>query len=153
MMSRATVPGGPTGSFRLEARGPYSLSASTRFLERFAPASYEGEDADRLRLAFVADGLDRGERVAGALARVEGGRVVVDIYGEAAPEVVRGQVERILSLDADGGRFPKVGERDPVVGALQERYPGLRPVLFWLPYETAAWAIIGNRIRSRRPPG
>lgn len=146
-MARATVTGEPRGRFRLEAQGPYSLSASTRFLEGFAPASYVGDDAERLRLAFVADGLDGGEWAAGALARAEGEGVVVETYGEAVPEVVRGQVERILSLDADGRDFPEVGERDPVVGGLQERYPGLRPVLFWSPYEAAAWAIVGNRIR------
>jgi len=37
--------------------------------------------------------------------------------------------------------------RDPVVGELQVRYPGLRLVLFYSPYEAAAWAIIGHRIR------
>jgi DNA-3-methyladenine glycosylase II len=61
--------------------------------------------------------------------------------------VVRDQVERVLSLDTDGRGFAAVGERDPVVGRLQDRYPGLRPVLFYSPYEAAAWAIIGNRIR------
>ena len=71
----------------------------------------------------------------------------METYGEAEPEAVRGQVERILSLDADGRGFPRVGERDAAVGGLQGRYPGLRPVLFWSPYEAAAWAIIGNRIR------
>ena len=40
-----------------------------------------------------------------------------------------------------------MGERDPVVGRLQARYPGLRPVCFFSPYEAAAWAIIGNRVR------
>jgi DNA-3-methyladenine glycosylase II len=33
------------------------------------------------------------------------------------------------------------------VGELQGRYPGLRPVCFYSPYEAAAWTIIGNRIR------
>jgi len=60
---------------------------------------------------------------------------------------VRAQVERILSLDVDGSGFPAVGERDPVVGEIQRRYPGLRPVGFWSPYEAAAWTIIGHRIR------
>ncbi len=60
---------------------------------------------------------------------------------------VRPQVERILSLDVDGSGFPAVGERDPVVGQVQRRYPGLRPVGFWSPYEAAAWTIIGHRIR------
>ena len=63
---------------------------------------------------------------------------------------MRAQVERILSLDVDGSGFPAVGERDPVVAGLQRRYPGLRPVGFWSPYEAAAWAIIGHRIRIRQ---
>jgi hypothetical protein len=73
--------------------------------------------------------------------------VVVETYGEARTEAVRDQVERILSLDVDRSGFPGVGVRDPVVGELQKRYPGLRPVLFYSPYEAAAWAVIGNRIR------
>jgi DNA-3-methyladenine glycosylase II len=55
-----------------------------------------------------------------------------------------------LSLDVDGSGFPAVGERDPVVAGLQRRYPGLRPVAFWSPYEAAAWAIIGQRIQIRQ---
>ena len=47
----------------------------------------------------------------------------------------------------DGSGFPAVGERDPVVGEIQRKYPGLRPVGFWSPYEAAAWTIIGHRIR------
>src|SRR5271163_5341717 len=35
----------------------------------------------------------------------------------------------------------------PVIGALQRRFPGLRPVLFYTPYEAAAWTIISQRIR------
>ena len=60
----------------------------------------------------------------------------------------RGKVERILCLDVDGRGFGAVGGRDPVVGALQRRYRGLRPVLFYTPYEAAAWTIIGQRIRT-----
>ena len=58
---------------------------------------------------------------------------------------MRSQVERILSLDVDGSGFLAVGKRDPVVGELQRRYPGLRPVGFWSPYEAAAWTIIRPR--------
>lgn len=136
-----------TGRFELTPVGPYSISASARFLEGFAPARYEGGGPERLRFAFVADGLDSGERVGGAYVYPEGEKVVVETYGEAASEVVRNQVRRVLSLDVDGSGFPEVGKRDPVVGKLQERYPGLRPVCFYSPYEAAAWAIIGNRIR------
>jgi DNA-3-methyladenine glycosylase II len=62
---------------------------------------------------------------------------------------IRDQVARILSLDLDGSGFAAVGRADPVVAGLQRRYPGLRPVSFWSPYEAAAWAIIGQRIRIR----
>jgi len=136
-----------TGRFELDPVGPYSISASARFLEGFAPAQYEGAGPEHLRFAFVADGMDRSERVAGAYIYPEKRKIVIETYGEAAPEVVRDQVERVLSLDVDGREFPEVGRRDPIVGRLQERYPGLRPVLFYSPYEAAAWAIIGNRIR------
>lgn len=136
-----------TGRFELAPVGPCSIAASARFLEGFAPAHYEGGGPEHLRFAFVADGLDHGERVAGAYVYPEDEKVVVETYGEASPQMVRDQVERVLSLDVDGSRFPEVGERDPVVGGLQRRYPGLRPVCFYSPYEAAAWAIIGNRIR------
>ncbi len=133
--------------FELEPGGPFSLASSARFLESFAPAAYEGEGRDRLRLVFVADGLAGGERVAGVLVRQESETVTGEVYGEAEVEVVRRQVGRILSLDVDGTGFPAVGERDPVVGRLRRRYPGLRPVCFYSPYEAAAWAIVGHRAR------
>jgi DNA-3-methyladenine glycosylase II len=64
--------------------------------------------------------------------------VVGEVFGDADPEAVRDQVARILSLDVDGSGFPAVGRRDPVVGGLQARWPGLRPVGFFSPYEAAA---------------
>ena len=139
--------------FEIEPVGPYALASSARFLEGFAPAAYEGGGRDGLRFAFVADGLAGGEEVAGVRVRQEGETVVGDVYGTADPEVVRRQVARILSLDVDGSGFPGVGERDPVVAALQRRYPGLRPVCFYSPYEAAAWAIISHRVRMGQAAG
>jgi DNA-3-methyladenine glycosylase II len=60
---------------------------------------------------------------------------------------LRSEVERILSLDVDGSGFPAVGRRDRVIGRLQRRLPGLRPVLFVSPYEAGAWALISHRVR------
>jgi hypothetical protein len=57
------------GRFELRPVGPYSLAASVRFLEGFAPAAYEGHEEGHLHLAFVADG---GEDVAGVCVREEG---------------------------------------------------------------------------------
>jgi len=52
-----------------------------------------------------------------------------------------------LSLDVDGSAFPSVGEHDPVIGRLQTRFPGLRPLCFYSPYEAGAWILISHRIR------
>lgn len=134
--------------FEISPVGPYSLAASVRFLEGFSPAAYEGGEAGHLHLAFVADGFDEdGERVAGVCVRSEGETIVGEVFGEVDVGAVHTQVARILSLDIDGSGFYEVGERDPVVGRLQARYPGLRPVCFYSPYEAAAWSLISNRIR------
>ncbi len=131
--------------FVLQPLGPYSLMASVAFLEGFAPAAYDGgEMADHLHLAFVVDG---SEQIAGVCLRSQDSTIVGEVVGEADPTVVRSQVARILSLDTDGRDWPRVGERDLVMGQLQARYPGLRPVCFFSPYEAAAWAIISHRIR------
>lgn len=147
METASERPAGATGVFRVTPDANYSLGASIRFLEGFTPAAYEGPGEAALRLAFMADSLDAAELSGGAWVTQDGGEIVIETAGGAAPETVHDQVIRILSLDVDGSGFVAVGERDPVVGELQARYPGLRPVLFHSPYEAAAWAVIGNRIR------
>ena len=137
-------------TFTLVPRGPFSLAASIAFLEGFTPASYSGVPDGTLELAFPVEG---SWRTAGVRARQDDdGTVTAEIVSPAEPgpdlvAEVRPQVERILSLDVDGSEFAAVGERDPVVGEVQAKYPGLRPVGFWSPYEAAAWTIIGHRIR------
>jgi DNA-3-methyladenine glycosylase II len=131
-------------TFELVPRGPFSLEASAGFLEGFTPAAHRAGEAGHLHLAFVPDGA---EAAAGACLRQHGPTVVGEVFGEADAAAVRDQVARILSLDVDGGGFPDVGRRDPVVGRLQAGRPGLRPVGFFSPYEAAAWALIGHRIR------
>jgi DNA-3-methyladenine glycosylase II len=135
--------------FTLVPRGPFSLAASIRFLEGFTPAAYRGAAAEALELAFPVEG---SWRTAGVRVRQDGAGVTAEVVSPDARDpdlvaAVRRQVERILSLDVDGSDFPAVGQRDPVVADLQRRYPGLRPVGFWSPYEAAAWTIVGHRIR------
>src|SRR5580704_16248458 len=131
----------PARSFVLSPKGPYSLAASIRYLEGFAPAAYDSESAANLEMAFCVDGywdpvaVRVHEETGTVHGTVHGGDTLAPAVIAAAVE----QVERILSLDIDG--------HDPVVAQLQSRYPGLRPVCFWSPYEAAAWSVIGQRIR------
>ncbi|MFI0815262.1 DNA-3-methyladenine glycosylase family protein [Streptomyces sp. NPDC021098] len=130
-------------------QGPFSLASSIRFLEGFTPASYDHAADGVLRLAFPAD--DHQGVIGCALRQKEAvgepGLVSAEFTGHADIEVARNQIARILSLDIDGTGFPAVGERDSVVASLQAEFPGLRPVCFHSPYEAAACAVIGHRIR------
>ena len=133
----------------LPVQGPFDLMASARFLEGFAPAARAEAAAHpgELRLAFP---VAPSWRPVGVLVKqpTPDGPVRAAVRG--APSDVDNAVaavKRILSLDVDGADFPRIGARDPVVGELQRRYPGLRPVAFHSPYEAACYAIIGHRIR------
>lgn len=141
----------PGSRFTLHPRGPYSLAASARFLEAFAPAAHEAGPEGHLHLALPGP----QDEPAGVCLRQEehGGAVLGEIFGAVEPDFVRAEAQRILSLDHDAAGFAAVGERDPVVGRLQERFAGLRPVLFYSPYEAAAWALIGHRIRIVQAAG
>src|ERR1700722_9406906 len=106
-------------------------------------------------MAFPAEGT---WQTVGVRVREHPDGVEYEVLSPAAPDgellaALRAQVARILSLDVDGSGFPAVGERCPVIAGLQRRYPGLRPVAFWSPYEAAAWAVIGQRIRIRQAAG
>src|SRR4029077_703998 len=76
---------------------------------------------------------------------------IYDGAGDAA--VMVKQVERILSLDVDGGAWPDVGKRDPVVARLPLMFPGFRPVNWSNAYEAAAWCVISSRISMRQGQG
>ncbi|HEY2259894.1 MAG: DNA-3-methyladenine glycosylase family protein [Gemmatimonadales bacterium] len=132
----------------LPVRGEFSLAAAARF--GFGPTKGAGDEFDQtMRLAFP---LDDGSGYAGAVIRQpdpDGALAVeLELRGDASPGVALTQLARVISVDHDGEAFLRVGDADPVIGALQRAHPGQRPVLFHSPYEAAAWAIIS----ARRPP-
>ena len=129
----------------LTARGAFSLEAAATFgfgPNQGRPSRFDGT----MRLAFAVDG---GSGYAGAaLTQPEpDGPVAVElqIAGGAEIGVALAQVARVVSLDHDGEEFARVGDCDPVLGALQARHHGQRPVLFYSPYEAAAWSVISAR--------
>ena len=127
-------------------RGPFSLTAAAAFAEDF-PGTRAERPPEALRYAWAVDG---DWRTVQATLRQSDKAVHAELAGQPPAQLARRaarDLERMLCLDVDGTGFAALGERDRVVGALQRRFPGLRPVLFYTPYEAAAWAIIGQRIR------
>ena len=130
-------------TLQLPVIGPFSLAASTRFLEGFTPARYRGSPrSDVLRLVFPVEGTSE---TAGVAVRQEPGGTVLAEVGGDVPDRLPAQLARILSLDVDGSGYPDVCAAHPVVAELAARYPGLRPVCFFSPYEAACWAVLAQR--------
>lgn len=142
-------------SFDLVPQGAYSLEESARFIGAWHEAAAEGRpDAGHLHLAFLTD--DGWKPVGVCLRQDAEGVVHGDVYGVADMAnvmEVRRQVARILSLDVDGRGWPEVGHRDPVIGRLQQRHPGFRPVNWSNAYEAAAWCIVSTRTAMRQAQG
>jgi DNA-3-methyladenine glycosylase II len=129
-----------TQRFEIVPRGPFSLEAAAGF--GFGGSIGAPPFDGAMRLAFAVDGFAEH---AGVLLRQRSDGTVEGEVSGGGVDAVRAQVARILSLDHDGGEWLAVGERDPIIGRLQQEYPGLRPVLFHSPYEAAAWAVLSAR--------
>jgi DNA-3-methyladenine glycosylase II len=141
------------GSFTITPSGPFSLAEAATF----GFGQRAGGSWDRvMRLAFCVDGYE--DQVGVEVRQDEtdqpdkAGTVHCVVHGPAGADLsrVRGQVARVLSLDHDGLEFSRVGERDPVIGRLQAVAPGLRPPLFYSPYEAAAWCVLSARRPARQ---
>ena len=130
----------------LQLRGPFSLTASASFIEGF-PGTQADRSAEALRYAWAVDG---DWRTVQATLRQDEHGVHAELTGRTDAQLVRRaarDLEQMLCLDIDGTGFAALGEHDRVIATLQQRFPGLRPVLFYTPYEAAAWTIICQRIR------
>ena len=136
-------------SFTITPRGPFSLAEAATFgFGQRDGAVWDG----CMRLAFCLDGY---EHQAGVEVRQDAAGVHGTVHGPGAADTgaVARQVARVLSLDHDGTEFTGAGARDPVIGALQAVAPGLRPPLFYSPYEAAAWAVLSARRPARMMMG
>jgi len=130
---------GSPPDFTIEPSGPFSLEEAVTF----GFGQRDGEPFEGvMRLAFCVDGY---RDQAGVAVRQDASGVHGWIEGVADTATVRAQVARVLSLDHDGEEFMAVGARDPVVGRLQAVATGLRPPLFYSPYEGAAWCVLSAR--------
>lgn len=134
-------------TIELTPKGPFDLRLLAGF--GFGPETGRSEPTEPvMRLAFCRDDL---QGHAGAVLRQgENGVVRAELQGDGDAAAVEAQLTRILSLDHDGEAWLEVGRRDPVIGELQHRFPGVRPPLFHSPYEAAAWSIISARRPARQ---
>ncbi|HSS92596.1 MAG TPA: DNA-3-methyladenine glycosylase 2 family protein [Candidatus Dormibacteraeota bacterium] len=139
-------------TFEIQPLGPYSLAESANFIGAWHEApSDSGAAPGHVHLAFLTDEAWRPAGV--CITQDESGLVRGEVFGSAGVDAVERQVARILSLDVDGRGWPEVGRRDRVVGLLQRRFPGFRPVNWSDAYEAAAWCLMSTRINMRQAQG
>jgi len=132
-------------NFTIEPRGPFDLATARDFAGGFAVgigsrAATEGS----ILMTFPVEGW-----AGSAVVRVRQDAdesIRGEVFGDGDLETIERQAARSLSLDHDGSGWPAVGQRDPIVGRLQERYGLLRPVCFFSAYEAATSFVIGQRI-------
>ncbi|WP_433223404.1 DNA-3-methyladenine glycosylase family protein [Dactylosporangium sp. CS-047395] len=118
--------------------GPYDMGRQAEF---FGGWVRPADDPRSILMAFPVEGRPESAAV---LLRQDGDTVTGDVTG---PPEAWDQALATLSLDEDGTGWPEVGERDPVIGALQREHAYLRPVLFHSAYEAACAFVIGHRLR------
>lgn len=136
-----------TSSFTISPRGPFSLAESGTF----GFGQRDGRDWDGvMRLAFCLDGY--ATHAAAEIRQDAGGEVHLTAFAPSGTDLtaVRDQTARVLSLDHDATEYVRIGQRDPVIGRLQAAAPGLRPPLFYSPYEAAAWSVLSARRPARQ---
>lgn len=127
-----------------EVSGPWSLATSRAFWEGFAPAALGEQSHAALTTTFLVD--SDWTRAEANVQQIEN-RARIEVSGDGDLDAATRQVSRFLSLDVDASGWLEVGERDPVMGEVQQQLSGLRPCGFHSPYEAAAWAVLSQRIR------
>ena len=124
----------------IPTRGPFELRELALFgFGHQSATTFDG----MMRMAFRLDG--DLETACGVEVRQSGDHLDLRIHGSGDPDVAARQVARVLSCDHDGDAFAELGRRDPVIGRLQAVAPGLRPPLFYSPYEAAVWSVLSAR--------
>ena len=135
-------------AFTIEPTGRFSLAAAQDFAGGFAAGIGARGTSTGILMTFPVESWRNSAAV--DAWQSEDGVVHGDVHGSDDVETVRRQAARSLSLDHDGTGWAAVGERDPVIGALQARFDWLRPVCFYSAYEAATSFVIGQRISMRQ---
>ncbi len=133
-------------TFEYMPQGPFNLANQNRYFGGWPALP---NDPGAIVIAFPVEGWQGSAAV--VLRQSADGLITGDVFGpDSLAAKAQSQALASLSLDIDGTGWPQVGARDPVIGSLQEKYQGLRPILFHSPYEAAAGFIIGHRITIKQ---
>jgi DNA-3-methyladenine glycosylase II len=125
----------------------FSLSAAAAFYSGFTPMSEAASAGSAsLSLGFLVERT--WEPVAAHLAQ-DADALHLRTTG-ASEEAALPQVRRMLGLDVDAAAWVALGEREPLVGALQREFPGFHTATFPSPYEAAVGGIVTQRTTMRQ---
>ena len=127
--------------FTTVARGPFTLANANRYFGGWPTLA---SDPTALAMAFPIE--DWGASAAAVVRQLPDGEIVGEVTTDGDAARAWHTALAALSLDVDGSAFPHVGERDPVIGRLQEQFDFARPVCFHTPYEAASAFVIGHRL-------
>ncbi|MDQ1513902.1 MAG: DNA-3-methyladenine glycosylase [Microbacteriaceae bacterium] len=122
-------------------RGPFDLTNQNRYFNGWPTLP---DHPETVVMAFPVEGW-RGS--AAVTLRQRGDEVDVRVI--APPEIAEkaeSQALAAISLDVDGTPWAGLGERNALLGELQQQHRFLRPTMFHSPYEAAAAFVIGHRI-------
>lgn len=134
-----------TQCFEIHPVGSFDLSSYIHASGGGLMMHPRGTSPNELQLAFLADDF---EHAVGVRLRQTGSTVHAAVSDcQADIDLVRRQIERMLGLDVDARRFDDLAVKEPVIGRLRERFPGLRHYGFASPYESAVRFVIGQRMR------
>lgn len=132
-----------TTTFEIEAPFGFHLSAAAEFYAGFTPMGGAAEGGGgRLKLGLLLDGTFEPACV----TLTQAGRELHAVL-EGSVDVARvtGQLSRMLGLGVDGRAWAKVGQVDPVLGALQQQMPGFFTAGFPSPYEAGVQGVLSHR--------
>jgi DNA-3-methyladenine glycosylase II len=135
-------------AFTITPTGPFSLAAARDIAGGFAAGIGAHQTGSGILMTFPVEGWRASAAV--DVWQTADGLVHGEVSGSDDLDAVRRQTARSLSLDHDGSAWAAVGRKDPVIGRLQARYEGFRPVCFYSAYEAATSFVIGQRIAMRQ---
>lgn len=122
----------------------FDLRSTIGFARDFVPQPVDPTPADQPPQLTFATCVGSEWTPAQITVRQDGDGLHLHSVGVSGPTAAS-VATRVLSLDLDMTGLDEVARDDPVASEAIEANTGLRPPLFWSPYEAAMWAVLSQR--------